>query len=80
MTSDTPSRPTRKSPKYDLRLPDDMRARVTEAANRNGRSMNEELIAYVEAGLSGLTARETALAIRNIEAVVMDIKKRLDEK
>ena len=42
--------------------------------------MNEELIAYVEAGLSGLTARETALAIRNIEAVVMDIKKRLDEK
>lgn len=78
--SKIPSAPSRTSPKFDLRLPDDMRARVADAAKRNGRSMNAELVAYVEAGLGGFSAAETANSIQDIKKAILAIQKRLDEK
>lgn len=78
--SKTPSVPRRTSPKFDLRLPDDMRARVAEAAQRNGRSMNSELVSYVGAALDGLSAAELAKSIQEIKAAIIAMQKRLDEK
>lgn len=64
-----PSTPTRTSPKFDLRLPDDMRERVALAAKRDGRSMNSQVVAYVAAGLGGADAMTQS---------IQEIEKKLD--
>lgn len=78
--TDTPSKPGRTSPKFDLRLPDDMRARVADAAKREGRSMNSQLVSYVEAGLGGYSAKEMAESIREIKSAIVAMQKQLGEK
>ena len=57
-----------------------MRERVAEAAAREGRSMNSQLIAYVEAGLGGYTSKETAESIREIKSAIIAIQKQMGEK
>lgn len=56
-----PPTPTRTSPKFDLRLPDDMRERVAIASKRDGRSMNSQVVAYVAAGLDNADALMDAI-------------------
>lgn len=79
MTKD-PKAATRESDKFNLRLPDGMRERVLQAAKKKGRSMNAELLSYVEAGLSGVETASLVKSIKNIESGIAEIKKRLDEK
>lgn len=43
------SQPNRDSDKFMLRFPDDMRERIADAAAKNGRSMNSEIIARLQA-------------------------------
>lgn len=38
---------------YPLRMPDDLKARVAESAKANGRSMNAEIIARLDASFAG---------------------------
>ena len=66
--------------KFNLRFPDGMRDRVAEAAAREGRSMNTQLIAYVEAGLDGYSTKEMAESIRDIKAAIIAMQKQLAEK
>ena len=54
-----------------------MRERVAEEAKRKGRSMNAELVSYVEAGLKGIEAEDLAKSIKNIEADIAEIKRAL---
>src|SRR5690606_6856387 len=65
-----PASPTRQSPKFDLRLPDDMRAQVALAAKREGRSMNSQIVAYVRAGLEGMDPTEVVRSIKDIDEKV----------
>jgi hypothetical protein len=44
----------RTDPKFMLRMPPDLKARVEEAARANNRSMNAEILARLEGSLSGL--------------------------
>lgn len=41
------STPTQQPP-YPLRMPDDLRARLTEIAKANGRSLNAEIVAMLQ--------------------------------
>lgn len=59
-----PSTPTRTSPKFDLRLPDDMRERVALVAKEEGRSMNSQIVAYVAEGLD--RSNQTARSLKDI--------------
>ena len=48
MSKDTKTAATRDSDKFMLRFPDGMRSHVSEAAERNHRSMNSEILARLE--------------------------------
>lgn len=48
----TTSKPGRGSDQFPLRLPDGMRDQIKEAADRNGRSMNAEIVARLEASFT----------------------------
>jgi predicted DNA-binding protein len=56
----------RDSEKFNLRLPDGMRERIADAAKENGRSMNSEIIARLEASFDegGLSERFSELEKR----------------
>ncbi|EJC69376.1 Arc-like DNA binding domain protein [Rhizobium leguminosarum bv. viciae WSM1455] len=45
--------PSAKQDQFVLRLPDGMRERIKESAERNGRSMNAEIVALIEAAEDG---------------------------
>lgn len=45
--------PSRDSDKYIVRFPDGMRARIAELAKANGRSMNSEIVARLQASMEG---------------------------
>lgn len=47
------NKPGRGSDQFPLRLPDGMRDMISEAADRNGRSMNAEIVARIEAYETG---------------------------
>ncbi|MGV2104384.1 Arc family DNA-binding protein [Rhizobium sp. 21-4511-3d] len=72
--------PGRGSDQFPLRLPDGMRDRIKESAERNGRSMNAEIVAMLEtaelaggtleaAGLRALLAEERKASVRAIELI-----------
>jgi Holliday junction resolvasome RuvABC DNA-binding subunit len=44
--------PSRTADQFVLRLPDGMRPRIAEAAKANGRSMNAEIVARLEASFA----------------------------
>jgi hypothetical protein len=49
------ARPGRGSDQFALRLPDGMRDRIRRAADQNGRSMNAEIVATLEAAYPDVT-------------------------
>jgi hypothetical protein len=57
MSEDPKPAVSRESDKFMLRLPDGMRERIAEVAKANGRSMNAEIVARIEASLAA-PARE----------------------
>ncbi|TAL90937.1 MAG: Arc family DNA-binding protein [Candidimonas sp.] len=71
---------THKSDKFNLRLPDGMRERVAQEARRKGRSMNSELVSYIEAGLKGVETASLVESIKNIESDIADIKELLSKR
>lgn len=70
--------PTNRSDQFNLRMPEGMRERIAKAAKINARSMNSEIVALLEAGLS----REDRLlgAVESIKATVDDLRGLLAEK
>lgn len=48
--------------KYVLRLPDGMRARIKKAAEKNGRSMNSEIVALLDERFPSQSAIENMIA------------------
>ena len=46
-----PKKPAQTQDKYILRLPDGMRARIADVAKRNGRSINAEIIYWLDLSL-----------------------------
>lgn len=68
-------KPVQPEDKYVLRLPDGMRDRIKEAAERNNRSMNAEIVARLEeySMLSG-KAKAFDNANREIYRQALDIK------
>lgn len=51
----TAKAPSRTADQFVLRLPDGMRPRIAESAKANGRSMNAEIVARLEASFSPLS-------------------------
>jgi predicted transcriptional regulator len=55
------------APSYPLRMPDELRERLQEAAEESGRSMNAEIVTRLEASFvprSELTRAEVAAVVR----------------
>lgn len=74
MSDTKPGRPPIKNPtkkdKVDLRLPEGMRERLQACADRDGRSMNQQIVHYVEAGMEGLDGRALAQAVMEIREML----------
>ncbi|WP_323034252.1 Arc family DNA-binding protein [Pararhodobacter sp.] len=72
MNQNKPGRPRVENPtkkeKVDLRLPEGMRERLQECADRDGRSMNQQIVHYIEAGINGIDATTLAQAVLDIRA------------
>lgn len=63
-----------KKEKVDLRLPEGMRERLQACADRDGRSMNQQIVHYVEAGLEGMDGKSLAKAVLEICQMLADLK------
>lgn len=50
--------PSEEANRFQVRMPDGMREAICEAAARNGRSMNSEIIARLQGSNSSLSPRE----------------------
>jgi predicted DNA-binding protein len=74
MTENKPGRPRVVNPakknKVDLRLPVGLRDRLQECADRDGRSMNAQIVHYIEAGINGIDASALAEAVLEIRAAL----------
>lgn len=64
---------------FHLRMPPSMRARIDEAIRKNGRSVNEEIVARIQATLD---AEEPPLlaAIERLRESVDELNERLRQK
>ena len=60
--------PSQLQDKFNLRFPDGMRDAVADKARSNGRSMNSEIIAALEAWLSD--DQEDALSDKSVDRVI----------
>lgn len=58
-------KPGRGSDQFPLRLPDGMRERIKDAADRNGRSMNAEIVATLELAYPDFNYRTAITNLRN---------------
>lgn len=76
--NDTPASTTRKSPKFDLRLPGDLRDRIDLESKRNHRSMNSEMVARLEDSLREQDSLYQLIS--QIQQSIESIERRLDEK
>lgn len=70
--------PTNRSDQFNLRMPEGMRERIAKAARVNARSMNSEIVALLEAGLS----REDRLleTVESIKEAVDALSAQIAEK
>lgn len=70
--------PTNRSDQFNLRMPEGMRERIAKAAKVNARSMNSEIVALLEAGLS----REDRIldTVESIKVTVEDLRGLLSGK
>jgi hypothetical protein len=62
--------PSRTADQFVLRLPDGMRPRIAEAAKANGRSMNAEIVARLEASFAEKPAN--LLSDQSVQEAVTD--------
>jgi len=69
-------KPGRGSDQFPLRLPDGMRERIKVAAEANGRSMNAEIIARIEATLQ---VTEKNIAVKDVLPSLFSIYEGLEE-
>ncbi|KAA1280396.1 Arc family DNA-binding protein [Citrobacter pasteurii] len=60
--------PSQEMDRFNVRLPAGMREDIAERAKRNGRSMNSEIIAALEAWLSGASMND--LPQKEIDRVI----------
>ncbi|MBS3894707.1 Arc family DNA-binding protein [Serratia marcescens] len=60
--------PSQMQDKFNLRFPDGMRDAIAERAKANGRSMNSEIIAALDAWLTGVPVEE--ISQKNIDTMV----------
>lgn len=60
--------PSQLQDKFNLRFPDGMRDAIAERAKLNGRSMNSEIIAALEAWLS--SERSEGLSEKSVDRVI----------
>lgn len=78
--SENPTEPKPKKEAVDLRLPAGMRAQVQAQADKDNRSMNGQIVHYVQAGLQGIDNTTLAHAVMEIREAVVALEKRIAEK
>lgn len=78
--SENPNEPKATKDQVDLRLPAGLRAQVQEQAAKDHRSMNAQIVHYVEAGLQGIDNVSLAKAVMEIRAAMAALEKRLGDK
>lgn len=69
--------PSRGSDQFALRFPDGMRARIRDAAEKNGRSMNSEILARLEPPVSSAATLHAHIAVEIDEYIQLEVKRRL---
>lgn len=73
------------APKFNLRLPKDLRKRVEEAKRKSGRSLNGELVARIQTSLDTeqteliATIQKLQTTVEQLKATVDDLGSRLDK-
>ena len=68
---------SRDAPQFQLRMPDDLRDRIKDAADANGRSMNSELVIRIENSFSADQSAYPEIA-RLLEAhIEAEVSKRI---
>lgn len=76
--SETPKRETTAKDQVDLRLPAGLRAQVQKQAQLDNRSMNAQIVHYVETGLKGIDNATLAEAVLEIRTAMKALEERLD--
>lgn len=66
--------------KVDVWLPVEEKRRLEQVAGRENRSINKQAVHYIERGLNGASFDSLARKIDNIEALLIEALRRLDEK
>jgi len=62
------------TPPYPLRMPDELRTQLTELSKANGRSLNAEIVAILQAAVDGRPASF------DMEQFAEDLAERLSKK
>lgn len=66
--------------RMDVRVPEELRARLEATARRENRSRNAQAMHYIEMGLNGPNIAELAKRIDSIESKLDEVLRRLDKK
>lgn len=66
--------------KIDVRLRVDVKRRLEEIAEHENRSGNKQAVHYIETGLKGIDLETLARKIDNIETMLTEALRRMDEK
>lgn len=70
--------PSRTAPKIMIRLPEGMRELIAEAAERNGRSMNAEIVARLDRSFDAdAETNDFTARMREFEADLRDMRARI---
>lgn len=66
--------------KIEVRLLGETKRRLESAADRDHRSGNKQAVHYIESCLNGVTFDDLARKIDNIESLLIEVLRRMDEK
>ena len=66
-----------KEQKFNVRLPTGMRDRIDAAAAKDGRSMNSQIVYYLELGLEGIDIKSIAAAIFEMRESIRVIENKI---
>jgi len=72
-----PCRMSEKEQKFNVRLPTGMRDRIDAAAAKDGRSMNSQIVYYLELGLEGIDIKSIAAAIFEMRESIRVIENKI---